>query len=162
MGDSSTTSAISVAKDYWIRMLYGSSNNFSVTRVKFAYCHSSHSFKGLSKFSVCFNVIVRVRHLTRSPWASYQMAAMHVPWCMQRSGKMLPAFPVVAQPAILRIWQETHGPVAHCSRAVPAWRDMLLAKVRCWTLCLVTGFLLFILTPENYLPTEYPMKCASI
>ena len=44
----------------------------------------------------------------------------HVPWCMlgsltsgfflsRRWGKTFPAFPVHAQPAILRIWQDAHG-----------------------------------------------------
>ena len=44
----------------------------------------------------------------------------HVPWCMpgsltssflwnRRRGKTFPAFPALAQPAILRIWQEAHS-----------------------------------------------------
>ena len=53
----------------------------------------------------------------------------HVPWCMSGSltssflwsrprGKTFPAFPAHAQPAILRIWQEAHGPTGNKSSSV--------------------------------------------
>ena len=60
------------------------------------------------------------RYLTRSPWASCQIAVTHVPWCMTgylTSGflfksverKTFPAFPAHAQRAIFRIWQEARA-----------------------------------------------------
>ena len=57
--------------------------------------------------------------LVSDPDMQHDTCVTQVPWCMpgsltsgslwsQRQGKTFPAFPVHAQPAILRIWQEAH------------------------------------------------------
>ena len=52
--------------------------------------------------------------LVSDPGMHHGTCVTHVPWCMSGSltcggGENFPAFPAHAQPAILRIWPETHG-----------------------------------------------------
>ena len=51
--------------------------------------------------------------LVNDPGMHHGMCVTHVPWCMSGSltrggGEKIPAFPVHAQPAISRSWQEAH------------------------------------------------------
>ena len=58
---------------------------------------------------------LQMKPLVSDPGIYHGTCLTHVPWCMSRSltrgdGETSSAFPVHAQPAILRIWQK-----AHCS-----------------------------------------------
>ena len=53
------------------------------------------------------------KSLVSDPDMHHGTCVMQVPWCMlgsltDDSGKTFPAFPALAQPAILRIWKEVH------------------------------------------------------
>ena len=64
--------------------------------------------------NVFFRHRLHRKPLVSDPGMHHGTCAMHLLWCMSRSlyrggGETSPAFPVHAQPAILRIWQEAHG-----------------------------------------------------
>ena len=69
---------------------------------------------------------VRDRYLTRRPWASYQIAATHVPWCMSGSLTRGGGENVSGACATrnLRIWEEVHCP--HDSR-----KRILVVQIVC-------------------------------
>ena len=62
---------------------------------------------------------LQMKPLVSDPGMHHGTCVTHVPWCMSgsltRGGgkKTFPAFPVHAQPAIIRIWQEAHGTSIH-------------------------------------------------
>ena len=64
--------------------------------------------------------------LVNDPSMHHGTCVTHVPWCMSGSltcgeGEKFPAFPAHAQPAILHIWQESHGQ----ARNINYWSQML-------------------------------------
>ena len=84
---------------------------------------------------------VQRKPLVSDPGMHHGTCVTHVPRCMSRSitrggGETFPAFPVHAQPAILRIWQEVHGvscqfyqcicrPQTNWTNFVPWWRHQM-------------------------------------
>ena len=120
-------------------------------------------------------VILRVAHVpgmpgTFSPLPRFSDPDMHhgtcvthVPWCMSGSltsrflwsrprGKTFPAFPVQAEPAILRIWQEAHEisflnvdnkarwESSHWNRSMlNACKFTIISKHNFWLTCLIAA-----------------------
>ena len=73
--------------------------------------------------------------LVNDPGMHHGTCVTHVPWCLLGSltrggGKMFPAFPAHAQPAILRIWQEVH--VGDCT---PWFAPQMLDRLAVRGLC---------------------------